>query len=417
MLFAGIDLGTSGCRIIIIDNNKNIQYENRVIYTKLDKQTPKLWWQSVSSLLRDLPKNISTQLVSLSVDGTSGTLLLTDDKGKPTSPALLYNDTSAITQANHIRDIAPDNSGAHGAGSSLSKSLYLLDQYPNNKHAHALHQADWISNTLLGKFGYSDENNCLKLGYDAQLNQWPTWMQSLDLPPNLLPQVHTPGQTFGKIHPEIATQLQLPPSLEIIAGTTDSIAAFIATGAYKIGEAVSSLGSTLAIKIIADKPIFAPEMGVYSHKLGDHWLVGGASNTGGAVLRQHFTIQQMRAMTINLNPKKLLNLAYYPLPKIGERFPIANTQKAPNLSPRPDNDIDFFQAILEGIANIEKQAYETLTLLGAPHLQHIYTVGGGSNNAKWIKIRELISAVKISKPQYNEAAYGVALLAFRAFHT
>ena len=414
MLFAGIDLGTSGCRIIVINTDKDIHYEDRVSYTSSEKQTPELWWQSVSSLLLKLPNKISKQLASLCVDGTSGTLLLTDSLGKPTSPALMYNDARAVAQAKRIHSIAPDYSGAHGAGSSLSKLLYLLEEYPNKDHKHALHQADWISNTLLGKFGYSDENNCLKLGYDSQQDQWPYWIKSLNFSESLLPKVYPAGQPLGTISADIAKALQLPSSIKIIAGTTDSIAAFIATGTSKIGEAVTSLGSTLTIKMISKQPIFNPKMGVYSHKLGKDWLVGGASNTGGAVLLQYFTPQQIQAMTPQLNPNKLLNLGYYPLPKVGERFPIADIKKEPKLFPRPNNDIHFFQAILEGIANIEKLAYQTLIEFGAPHLCHICTVGGGSNNTQWTIIRELISDAKITKSKYNETAYGVALLALKA---
>jgi len=145
-LSAGIDLGTSGCRIIVIDSNKNIQYEERVNYGAAVEQTPELWWQSVTSLLLNLPNHISQKLGALCIDGTSGTLLLTDKWGKPTSPALMYNDTKASKQVRKISQIAASNSGAHGAGSSLSKLLYLLDKHPNpsSPHAHALHQADWI---------------------------------------------------------------------------------------------------------------------------------------------------------------------------------------------------------------------------------------------------------------------------------
>jgi sugar (pentulose or hexulose) kinase len=65
-------------------------------------------------------------------------------------------------------------------------------------------------------------------------------------------------------------------------GTTDSIAAFLASGANKAGQAVTSLGSTLAIKLISKVPVDDSEKGIYSHRLDDTWLVGGASNVGCA---------------------------------------------------------------------------------------------------------------------------------------
>ena len=75
----------------------------------------------------------------------------------------------------------------------------------------------------------------------------------------------------------------------ICAGTTDGVASFIATRAAAPGDAVTSLGTTLVLKLLSDKPIFAPAQGVYSHRLGDRWLAGGASNTGGGALLAHFS--------------------------------------------------------------------------------------------------------------------------------
>ena len=58
-----------------------------------------------------------------------------------------------------------------------------------------------------------------------------------------------------------------------MAGTTDSIAAFLASGASKAGQAVTSLGSTLAIKMLSTTPVEDNKRGIYSHRLGSQWLV------------------------------------------------------------------------------------------------------------------------------------------------
>ena len=53
-----------------------------------------------------------------------------------------------------------------------------------------------------------------------------------------------------------------------------------------MGDAVTSLGSTLALKMLSATPVDDDTRGVYSHRLGDLWLAGGASNVGCAVLRE-----------------------------------------------------------------------------------------------------------------------------------
>lgn len=62
------------------------------------------------------------------------------------------------------------------------------------------------------------------------------------------------------------------------AGTTDSIAAFLASGVATVGEAVSSLGSTLAIKLLSDTPVDDSRYGVYSHRLGTSYHMPGTTH-------------------------------------------------------------------------------------------------------------------------------------------
>jgi sugar (pentulose or hexulose) kinase len=206
----------------------------------------------------------------------------------------------------------------------------------------------------------------------------------------------------------------LPARCLLVAGTTDSIAAFIATGACETGEAVTSLGSTLVLKLISDKPVFSSRLGVYSHRLGDSWLAGGASNSGGKVLLQYFDPARMKQLTPMLEPETPTGLDYYPLAQAGERFPRNDPGLQPALEPRPDDEVKFFQALLEGIAGIEAEGYRALSQLGAPAVSKVFTSGGGSTNPAWRKIRELKLGVPVEIAGHSEASYGAALLAMRA---
>jgi D-ribulokinase len=78
-------------------------------------------------------------------------------------------------------------------------------------------------------------------------------------------------------------------------------------------------------------------------RAGFGWLVGGASNSGGAVLRQHFSDAELAALTPRLRPDTPTGLRYYPLPRRGERFPVRDDDKEAVLSPRPDDDAVFLQ--------------------------------------------------------------------------
>jgi len=430
--YAGIDLGTSGCRLIIINYDKNIQSSTHILYKNPDRQTPELWWDSVRQLLGDLTAEIKMNLQSLAVDGTSGTVLFVDDKGTPLTSALMYNDSRAIKEAERIQAVLPQDNGGQGASGSLAKVLWLIEnelesakpsssKIQNSEKeggwqskTNITHQADFILGRLSSNYSLSDENNCLKLGYDVIKQCWPVDMlENLGISPSMLPKVVPAGTRVAQIDNELAGALGLPKSLQLVTGTTDSIAAFIATGADKVGDAVTSLGSTLVLKLITDKPIFSPEHGIYSHRLKNKWLVGGASNSGAKVLQHYFTQTQIDQMTEYLTPDNPTQLNYYPLTQSGERFPVSDVNKQAKLTPRPDSDIEFFQGILEGIANIEAQAYQKLVDLGAPKITSVRSVGGGSKNTAWTQIRKNQLKIDISTPKQTEAAYGSALLALQ----
>jgi len=417
-LYLGIDIGTSGCRAVAIDEHGSRVATHHVAMPAPNhdgariSQNGQIWWQAVCRLLTELGQTIALRDISaIAVDGTSGTLLITDDQGKPLCDALMYNDARSHKEAEIIAATAPPESGAHGASSALTKLMWLQKQGLPANARHALHQADWIAGQLMGKFDVSDENNCLKLGYDIINRRWPSWFEQLDIDSSLLPRVTEPGTPIATMRSRLAKLLGFSPETRIMSGTTDSIAAFLATGACQIGDAVTSLGSTLALKILSDKAIFAPEYGVYSHRLGDQWLVGGASNCGGATLLKFFNAEQMTALTPQLNPDKSTGLNYYPLPSTGERFPINNPNLMPRLAPRPKQDYLYFQGLLEGIACVEKQGYQLLAKLGAPYPTKVLTMGGGANNSKWLSIRQIALGISVTSCKQTETALGSAILA------
>ena len=348
--------------------------------------------------------------IALSVDGTSGTLLLCDDNGEPIGPALMYNDSRALIEAKALARIAPAESAVRSPSSALAK-LWCLLQQPRTDARFALHQADWIASRLTDQLGFSDENNALKLGYDPVHRTWPAWLSKTPLDLTLLPAVLPVGEEIGQLRDELRQRWKLSHPLRIIAGTTDSNAATLACGINETGQAATALGSTLVLKVISDEPVFDANYGVYSHRLGNRWLVGGASNSGGSVLLQHFSQQQLSELSERIEAGKASGLDYYPLPGRGERFPVNDPGLAPILTPRPDDDLQFLHGLLEGIADIEHRGYRKLQELGAPYPSEVVTSGGGASNATWLKIRERILGIPVSKAEHTEAAYGSALIA------
>lgn len=418
MLALGIDLGTSGVRCCVRDAEGRIVAQSRQPGAAVEipqpgwvQQDPETWWKLLKTCITNLPAALRQSITRISVDGTSATLLLADDNGRPLTAALMYNDRRATSEARRIASVAPADCAAHGPSSSLAKLLWLRD-HVDSQPAHALHQADWINGQLCGRWDVSDYNNALKLGYDTVRLRWPDWLRKFPGVMPLLPTVVAPGADIGTIRPELARSLGFSADTIVTAGTTDSTAAFIATGASEIGDAVTSIGSTLVMKITTPTPIFSPEYGIYSHRIGNQWLAGGASNSGGAVLLRYFTPAQLADLSNHIDPAKDSGLDFYPLVTPGERFPINDPQLPPRIAPADQYPPErFLHGLLEGIARIELLAYQRLHELGAPWPKQVLTAGGGAQNSTWLRMRERILSCPVSAAKTGESACGAAQLA------
>jgi D-ribulokinase len=213
--------------------------------------------------------------------------------------------------------------------------------------------------------------------------------------------------------PDVAEQLGLSRDVAMVAGTTDGCAAFLASGAREPGDGATSLGTTLTLKLLSATAVFAPQYGIYSHRIGDQWLAGGASNSGGAVLKQFFSNAEIADLSKRMNANRSTVLEYYPLPKAGERFPINDPTLAPRMTPRPPEDHIFLQGLFEGMAEIEALGYRRLAELGATPLKSIRSAGGGAANGVWSAIRLRKLGVPALASASEHAAMGTARLAWR----
>jgi sugar (pentulose or hexulose) kinase len=415
-LVLGIDIGTSGVRAVLMNSDYEVIAQQSRIMTNFgsNHRDPVVWWETLEStldLLREEAQGQWDKVAGIAVDGTSGTLLALNNKFEPIGDAMMYNDPVADADALEIIHLkAPRESAAHGATSGLAKLIVL--QKITGCH-RVLHQADWVMGKFLGEYLWSDENNSLKTGYDPIEREWPDWISHTTARSELLPNVKEPGQIVGEIHPEIAKCFGLSMDVKIISGTTDGCAAFLATGATEIGDGVTSLGSTLVVKILSEKPLFSPEYGVYSHRFGDTWLPGGASNTGGNVLAHFFSNEELLSLSRKVDPDEPINLEYYPLVKPGERFPINDPAYPPQLTPRPEDDATFLHGLLFGMSAVESLAYDRLEELGAPALKSLRTVGAGSHNSAWTDLRQRQLSVPMCDVASDQAAAGAARLALK----
>ena len=403
--FGGLDFGTSGSRISIINLHKELVYSNSVPY-QYSFKNPNSWINSCEALINRVPIEIKSNLKKLAISGTSGTLIATNLKGEPVGEAIPYGQAcnehkllleSLTSGEDHLRT----------PYSSLAKALKLIDKYGTNILLR--HQSDWITGWFLKDWTHGEEGNNLKLGWDLIKESWPksylntSWQKCL-------PQIIKSGKIIGQVHSHIAESFKLNKKLILISGTTDSNASLLAASLGK-EDGLTVLGTTIVVKKIINNPI--KEKGITTHRVSGNWICGGASNAGCGILSKFYSDSEIKELSRQINTSKDTSLNLLPLNSKGERFPINNPYLEPVLGPRPVSDSLYLHALFEGLARIELKGWEKLQALTGSLPKKIITVGGGSKNPQWRKIREKIINIPIVSCT-KTTSFGTALLAINA---
>ena len=123
--FAGLDFGTSGARISIINLHKKLVYSNSVTYSYCFKN-PNSWINSCESLLISLPIEVKINLNKLAISGTSGTLTASNLRGEPLGEAIPY-DKACSENKILLESLTLKEDYLRTPYSSLAKALKLID--------------------------------------------------------------------------------------------------------------------------------------------------------------------------------------------------------------------------------------------------------------------------------------------------
>ncbi|SBO43487.1 FGGY-family carbohydrate kinase [Cyanobium sp. NIES-981] len=410
----GLDLGTSGLRLVVVDAAGRPLDEQASPYPA-PFDDPLGWQRGFQHLCSRIPEALRQAVGAIAIDGTSGTLLLCRQDGtllegrpgRALSYAQACPEQGAAAEA--IAGGPPALVGpAASASGSLARALRLLESVPGPTDGLLLrHQADWLMGWLLGTWQWGEAGNNLRLGWHLERGQWcgqisaQPWSAAL-------PRICASGTPLGPLAPGPARALGLPRQCQVVAGSTDANAGVLAANPSP-EDGITVLGTTLVLKQFSTMPVHGS--GISCHRVAGRWLVGGASNSGAGVLSRFYSPVQLEELSRQINPAQPTGLALRPLLGRGERFPVDDPGLEPVLEPRPVSDVLYLQALLEALADIELAGWRKLASLGIPPIRRVITLGGGARNPQWRRLREQRLGVPVLNRPGLSAALGMARLA------
>jgi sugar (pentulose or hexulose) kinase len=428
--FIGIDIGTQGARVVLIDAKGSVISSAEQVFPLNDQsreeQSPAAWWEacyrSLSGLLKEAAKAVVGDIKAIAVTSTSGTVIPLDQNNVPLHPAIMYSDKRSVKQAEMCTNAALKyhNSGytAFNFSSGLAKMVWFQETYPAkaDKIARWIHAADFVTGMLSNIWGITDYTNAFKSGYDVSTYEWPEYLYNqLALKKEWLPKVVPSGTVIGTISKDMARDFGLPEDVKITAGITDGCASQIASGAINPGEWNTTIGTTMVIKGVTKNEVLDPLGRLYSHRHpAGYWMPGGASNTGADWVTNEFGDD---LANLNVQARQLMPTHHiaYPLRQEGERFPFIAPQ-AMGFEPEELTRAERFTANMEGVAYLERYAYEMIEHLFGEKVNAVYTAGGASNSDTWLIIRSNVLKKPIYKMKHVSGAVGAAVLAASKTH-
>ncbi|MGP4033397.1 FGGY-family carbohydrate kinase [Pseudarthrobacter sp. 1C304] len=423
----GIDLGTQSVRALAVTTTGRVLGSGRHPLDSVrdgarHEQDPRQWWSAVAAACSQATADLRGTIRGVAVDATSGTILLAGRNGHPFTPGLMYDDTRAAAETERVNDLGRDlwkRLGYQKMQSSwgLPKALWLLENTPLKTPARVLHQSDFINQMLTGGTVASDISNSLKTGCDLLTGTWPQdLMTSLGIQEESLPELTLSGTVLGHVSPSAADATGIPAGTEVIAGMTDGCAAQLGSGALTAGAWNSVIGTTLVLKGSTPDLLHDPSGVVYSHRSPDGgWLPGGASGTGAGYITRELPGRDLDALSDETPRHTPSDTVVYPLASSkGERFPFVAPDASAFRLGLPSNDAELYAALVQGIAFVERLAFDHLHSLGAPTDGPLVLTGGASRSRHWSQLRADILGRPVTLVDNSEPALGMAILAASA---
>lgn len=444
----GIDVGTSACKVLLIDQKGKLLGSSTAEYTLQtphplwSEQNPEDWWQAAVIGIRQVlahSKIDPQQIVGLGLTGQMHGLVLLDEKLQILRPAILWNDQrtgkqcKAITEQIGFDRLLQLTGNPILPGFTAPKILWVREHEPDvyQRIRYFLLPKDYLRFRLTGELATEVSDASGTSLFDVKQRTWSDEMfAALELPRSWAPACSESTEISGRVSQEAASATGLPAGLPVVGGGGDQAAQAIGVGLVEQGQVAVTIGTSGVVFAPTEQPFIEPEGRLHSfcHAIPGQWHVMGVMLAAGGSLQWYrdtlcqtemdeaqlrvvdaYSLMMADADTAPAGCEGLLFLPYLS----GERTP----------HPDPNARGVFFgltlrhrkahltRAVVEGISFGLLDCLELVRTIGVEPDQ-IRASGGGARSSFWRQILADMFNTSVTTVNATEgAAFGAALLA------
>lgn len=415
----GIDLGTTAIKIGRFDpDGRVVRIVARAYHDPSEHDVPpERIWQALTDATSELigATHERGPIVGIGLASQTNSFLLLNEQSEPLTPVHLWTSSFADRQAEQISRQLGCEAIANTTGMMSLNGQYLAPKLLYlREHAPAIWSqirsvwllSDWITWRLCGA-AVTDPSLWLLTGmYDLKIGgYWTDILELLDLSADQLPMISWAGRPAGKLMPEAARALGLPPGVPVAVGALDHLAAAIGVGNVAPGTVSISTGTATCVVVThSERPYPIPDGVIGRHPADESkWFRlawSGLSSSG-------LTWYARQAGGEHLLPDLLANAESASSWQAVPRNP-ANAAEGFDFR-ASDGHSDSVPSHHEAMGAILRCLTDELIRLlrlaaGEQRIQQLTILGGGARSDQWLRMIGDAAGITAARPECIDAS-------------
>lgn len=428
MKIAGLDIGTSGCKMTVFDATGTYldkAYQDYPVSRGSSEHEIDAGaiMEGVLSVMRQMGAK-HPDIAGIGVTSFGETFVMTDESGKPLHKAMLYTDPRGADECRELVEKMDGKTIASITGLkphemySISKMMWIKKHKPEiyEQARHIFLMEDYVVFGLTGKSQIDYSLATRTMAFDITSLQWSREIFGLaGIDMNLMSKAVPTGTLAGNMLHEITNLTGLSKDTQIVSVSHDQVAAAVGAGVFDADKAVDGAGTVECVTPIYDsipelEVMYEGNYAVVPYVIPGKYVCYAFSYTGGALMQwcvdtlakkekewakeQGISVNELLEVDYktkfigadgrNVEPTGLLVLPHF----AGAATPYMDTGSKGVIVGLTANSTvsDIYRACMEGVVYEMMLNMECLEDSGI-HFNRLHATGGGAKSEVWMQMK------------------------------
>ncbi|MDK6380696.1 xylulokinase [Citrobacter freundii] len=414
-MYIGIDLGTSGVKAILLNEQGDVvaSHTEKLTVSRphplWSEQDPEQWWSATDRAVKALGQQHSLREVkALGIAGQMHGATLLDEQQKVLRPAILWNDGRCGEECVMLENLVPQSRAITGnlmmPGFTAPKLLWVQRHEPEifNLIDKVLLPKDYLRLRMTGDFASDMSDAAGTMWLDVAKRDWSDVMlAACKLTRAHMPALYEGSEITGTLLPDVAKAWGMQ-EIAVVAGGGDNAAGAVGVGMMNAGQAMLSLGTSGVYFAVSDGFLSKPESAVHSfcHALPERWHLMSVMLSAASCLDWAAKLTGLASVPALIDAAQQADELAEPvwfLPYLsGERTPHNNPQAKGVFFglTHQHGPAELAQAVLEGVGFALADGMDVVHACGVQPAS-ITLIGGGARSEYWRQMLSDISGLQL----------------------